>query len=307
MLVTNNTDQDYWFGPLHLPAGISQQITVDDTSSTSLYLTNDQVADAINNLSQFGSGKITCSSYALPFPRPTGVPQLLHGDGSPEGLVYASAGSLYMRRDVGSTGANGLYVKTTGITSSTGWQVYTVASAVSGLIQLYDSGYLAAPQPTLDTGAAGFSTAFTHLIVKLIARGDFGSGNVIVEMTFNGDTGPNYESDRMWVGQATAPAGGEDTGSYAVPLAGRAMPGAQGPADYFSVATIEIPFYAQPTANVYKSWTATSTGYSSQNYRVNGANGGWWNVAGTAISRITLTPASGNFVAGSRLMVYAYN
>lgn len=46
MLVTNQTTQDYWFGPLHLLAGVGQQLTVDDTSATSLYLADDAVADA---------------------------------------------------------------------------------------------------------------------------------------------------------------------------------------------------------------------------------------------------------------------
>ncbi len=41
MLVTNQTGADYWFGPLHLPGGVGQTLTVDDTSATSLYLTND--------------------------------------------------------------------------------------------------------------------------------------------------------------------------------------------------------------------------------------------------------------------------
>lgn len=31
MLVTNQTTQDYWFAPLHLAAGVGQQLTVDDT------------------------------------------------------------------------------------------------------------------------------------------------------------------------------------------------------------------------------------------------------------------------------------
>jgi hypothetical protein len=83
MLVTNQTTQDYWFGPLHLLGGVGQQLTVDDTSDTSLYLTDDTVADAINNL--YASGKITVSSAAAPFPRPTGMPETLNGDGSPEG------------------------------------------------------------------------------------------------------------------------------------------------------------------------------------------------------------------------------
>lgn len=125
MLVTNNTNQDYWFGPLHLPGGIGQTLTVDDTTETSLYLTSDVVADAINNLSNLG--KITCTSTASPFPRPTGTPELLHGDGSPEGIVYAGQGSMYMRRD--GTGPNSLYTKTTGISISTGWEAFSNAMA----------------------------------------------------------------------------------------------------------------------------------------------------------------------------------
>jgi hypothetical protein len=128
MLVTNQTAQDYWFGPLHLLSGVGQTLTVDDTSATSLYLTEDAVVDAINNL--YLSGKITVSSAAAPFPRPTGVPQLLHGDGSPEGLVFAPQGSVYMRRD--GTGANSLYTKTTGVTLNTGWENYTTTAVGPG-------------------------------------------------------------------------------------------------------------------------------------------------------------------------------
>ena len=118
MLVTNQTTQDIYLGPLHLGAGVGTQLTVDDTSATSLYLLDDSVADVLNNA--YNAGKITVSGEAQPFPRPTGVPQLLHGDGDPEGLVFAPQGSLYMRRD--GTGGNTLYVKTTGVTFNTGWQ-----------------------------------------------------------------------------------------------------------------------------------------------------------------------------------------
>lgn len=128
MLITNQTIQDYWFGPLHLTGGVGQTLTVDDTSETSLYLLEDAVADAINNL--YSSGKITVTGAAAPFPRPTGVPQLLHGDGSPEGLVYAPQGSMYMRRD--GTGANSLYTKTTGVTINTGWENYTTTAVGPG-------------------------------------------------------------------------------------------------------------------------------------------------------------------------------
>jgi hypothetical protein len=116
--ITNNTSQDYWFGPLHLPAS-AVGFVVDDTTETSLYLTDDSVADAINNLAATDPPLITVTGAASPFPRPTGMPQVLHGDGSPEGIHYAPQGSLFMRRDGGD--AWHLYVKTTAVIVNTGW------------------------------------------------------------------------------------------------------------------------------------------------------------------------------------------
>jgi microcystin-dependent protein len=129
MLVTNQTNSDIYFGPLHLGAGVGATLTVDDTTATSLYLTDDTVADALNNA--YNSGRIQVTSAAQPFPRPTGTPALLHGDGNPEGLVFAPQGSLYMRRDGLVTNGGGLYIKTTGITLSTGWIDVPTASGAS--------------------------------------------------------------------------------------------------------------------------------------------------------------------------------
>jgi hypothetical protein len=128
MHVTNLTSQDYWFGPLHLPGGGA--IDVDDTDDTSLYLNDDSVADAINTL--YASNKIQVTGYADPFPRATGTPEVLHGDGSPEGVVFAGQGSVYLRRDSGS-----IYTKKTGIHVNTGWAsiaqgAITTTSPLSG-------------------------------------------------------------------------------------------------------------------------------------------------------------------------------
>ncbi|MFL5908948.1 MAG: hypothetical protein ACJ768_00030 [Gaiellaceae bacterium] len=297
MHIVNNTNQDYWFGPLHLPA--SGTLDVDDTSSTSLYLTNDQVADAINNL--WAATKIGVTLQAQPFPRPTGVPQLLHGDGSPEGLVYASQGSLYMRRDAGN--ADGLYLKTSGITISTGWQAYTVASAVSGLVQLYDSGYISAAQATFDTGAAGFSTSFTHLLVKLIGRGDTASNNVQSKMTFNGDTGANYSQVDVSASSTTTTAeeySGTSPSTTPQTSIFHPIPAASSLAAWFGLNQIVLPFY---TGTFIKPYTIQKLGGPNL-YAASG--GGYWNST-TAINRIQIALATGNFAAGSRLMVYAYN
>ena len=118
MIITNQTSVAYWFGPMHLPSGSGQTLNLDDTTDTSLYLIDDTVADTVNTLYQ--SALILVTSAASPFPRPTGVPDVMHGIGSPQGMVYAPQGSLYLRRD--NPAVNSLYVKTTGVTYNTGWK-----------------------------------------------------------------------------------------------------------------------------------------------------------------------------------------
>lgn len=93
-------------------------LDLDDTSETSLYLLDDEVADSVNTL--YLSSNIAVDSAAEPFPRPTGSPLLLNGDGSPEGMVYAPQGSVYLRRD-SVLPVTSLYTKTTGVTQNTGW------------------------------------------------------------------------------------------------------------------------------------------------------------------------------------------
>jgi hypothetical protein len=146
MIITNQTASDYWFGPMHLPAGSGSTLNLDDTSDTSLYLIDDTVADQVNTLYQASPPLILVTSSATPFPRPTGTPDVLHGVGSPQALVYAPQGSLYLRRD--NPGANSLYVKTTGVTYNTGWQ-----SLTRGVLALAANS--AGATPAIDTDVYG--------------------------------------------------------------------------------------------------------------------------------------------------------
>jgi hypothetical protein len=156
MTVTNLTPEDYWFGPLHLPANGS--LVVDITTNASLYLTNDAVADALNSLYNNSPAKINVTNPPVPFPRPTGVPALLHGSGSPEGGVFAAQGSTYMRRD--NTGsANSLYAKTTGVTISTGWEAVG-GGTVGRVAGIYDLNTSTTETSLISGSAAGSQTGF---------------------------------------------------------------------------------------------------------------------------------------------------
>jgi microcystin-dependent protein len=176
MLITNLTPQDYWFGPLHLPAGNGSTLTVDDTSATSLYLNDDGVADAINTLYAALPPLITVSGQAQPFPRATGVPSILHGDGSPEGIVYAGQGSIYMRRD--NTGGTQLYQKSSGIHLNTGWIGFAgaVVTTPTGAISAF--GGVTAPLGWLICdGSAVSRTTYSDLFAALGSGAYFGNGD----------------------------------------------------------------------------------------------------------------------------------
>ena len=163
MVVTNQTAADYWFGPLHLKAGVGQTLVVDDRTDTSLYLYDDEVADPLNNL--FLAGKVTVSGAASPFPRPTGEAEVLRGDGSPEGRVFAPQGSGYLRRD--TTGAaNAFYVKTTGVAVSTGWDSIAgeLVGSVTGTYDLVSS----TTETSLISGAVASSTTGFRIPAKTI-------------------------------------------------------------------------------------------------------------------------------------------
>lgn len=174
MLITNLTPQDYWFGPLHLPAGNGSTLNVDDTSATSLYLNDDSVADAINTLYAQSPQLITVTGAAVPFPRATGTPTILHGDGSPEGIVYAGQGSIYMRRD--NTGGTQLYQKTTGIHLNTGWIGFAgaVVTTPTGAITAF-GGTLAPTGWLICDGSAVSRTTYSDLFAAVGTS--FGSGD----------------------------------------------------------------------------------------------------------------------------------
>lgn len=199
MIITNLTDVDYWFGPMHLLPGHGQTLNLDDTSDTSLYLLNDEVADAVNTL--YLSSNITVSSAASPFPRPTGTPSLLHGDGSPQGMVYAPQGSLYMRRD-SVHASTGLYTKTTGVTQNTGW-ISVIAPAMEFIEEI-----------TLGTAASSITfesipQSYSHLKIVASLLAPYGTPDPTeLYLSVNG-----YSSDNdFYLYQATHSAGSSVSG-----------------------------------------------------------------------------------------------
>jgi hypothetical protein len=188
MVITNQTSQDYWFGPFHLRAGVGQTLTLDDTTENSLYLRDDSLANAIRDADV--AGVIQVSPSSKPYPRPTGSPELLFNTGSPEDSIYAHQGSVYLRSD-STDPKTGLYFKTTTCNENTGWE--TVGSYsytdLTGLLSITvhgtsnvptvvsSSGYRIDQAPISDWGsipAATFSMCTFSIVLS--DTGD-GTGN----------------------------------------------------------------------------------------------------------------------------------
>ena len=97
MLVTNQTSQDYWFGPLHLLAGVGQTLTVDDTTATSLYWPT--MPSRMRLTTSIYRPRSRSRAPRRRFRGRQACPKCCTENGSPEGLHYAPQGSLYMRGD----------------------------------------------------------------------------------------------------------------------------------------------------------------------------------------------------------------
>ncbi|MGH9919768.1 MAG: hypothetical protein ACRD6W_13000, partial [Nitrososphaerales archaeon] len=204
MLITNNTNVPYWFGPMYLPPGSGSTLMIDDTSDTGLYLIDDEVAEAVNTLALASPALITVTPGSnSPYPRPTGTPTVLHGNGSPNGLIYAPQGSLFLRRD-SSAASNALYTKTTSIDLSTGWQSVTfptpsgtsfpatpndgdeytyVADSTSGVFWRFS--YYAAGSYWAFIGGPPLSAA--HATVQGIQSSSYTTINPSITLPFSGD------------------------------------------------------------------------------------------------------------------------
>jgi len=227
MIITNLTDTDYWFGPMRLAA--NGTLDLDDTLDTSLYLLNDEVADAVNTL--YLSSNITVTGYATPFPRPTGTPSLLHGDGSPEGLVYAPQGSLYMRRD-STHPSTGLYTKTTGVTVNTGW-FPVIAPAMEMLQEI-----TVASGGTATINFDPIPQSFSHLkiIANLEKNGSADDANLLLTVNGTG-AGPNQYCSQLTV------SNGSDVTGYPSSLVGAAYVGLVPATPYAGATEITLAGY----------------------------------------------------------------
>jgi hypothetical protein len=153
------------------------------------------------------------------------------------------------------------------------------------------------------TGAVTFSSlgSYTHLKIVYSARGTQAATSTAIDITVNSDTGANYDRQRMSAANTTVSAaeslGQTNMNRMVVAAAANAPSGACGAG--------EITFYDYRGTTFHKAVIALDrwvTATASGGFNTETTAGNWRSTA--AITSITLTLQSGNYVSGSKFSLY---
>jgi hypothetical protein len=172
-----------------------------------------------------------------------------------------------------------------------------INAAGGAMTQLYDniaSGAIASWDVT------GISQAYNHLMILLMGRGDTAATSVGAQLRFNNDSAAGKYTSQYVYGFGGSAAGVFIGGTF---LNLPEFSAATSDAGACSAETIHVPSYTQTT--FHKSITLTV--YNPRTYgsgsEIGFSGGGAWKDT-SAINRVTIFPATGNFVTGSRLTIY---
>lgn len=176
--------------------------------------------------------------------------------------------------------------------------IVTAAEMKKSMGAIYDS--------TAGIAVASFDitsivATYAHLRIEYYLRGDTAAASTNVLLRCNNDASAIYQWQNVYGSGATA---GAQEGLAVTSINCGNCPANTAGANMFGTGVVDIPHYAGAT-NMKGVETVTG-------YRTGGATGngttlhatGWW-ASGAAINRITILPGAGNFVAGSRVTVYA--
>ena len=197
-----------------------------------------------------------------------------------------------------------LFFKSTGlfIIEDTGSTVGPmISSAGAGAVTLITDTTVAG-SPAANFDFTSISGSYKHLRLYVQGRSnDSSSGFMAINMTFNNDTGANYDWQRITTttGSVAAAASAGQTSARI----GLTLGDTSAAANNAGGTIIEIPNYAatvfnknaQGAGHEFAS-TSTTLFLSETNYMT------WRNTA--AITRVTLTPNAGSWKIGSRATLY---
>ena len=147
----------------------------------------------------------------------------------------------------------------------------------------------------------GISGTFNHLMIVGYLRGDTAAVTVGVVLRMNNDSAANYDEQRITGAQATA-AAAEGIGGTQSTIG--IVPANSATAAYFGAVWAIIPSYLNATGDkpVVSPFSEASSNVTGG--QLVGVASGKWRTTATPITRLTVLPGAGKFVAGSHLSVY---
>lgn len=177
--------------------------------------------------------------------------------------------------------------------------IFSGGGGGAGIGTVLYSQTLSGSAANLDSGT--FATSLHLLQIFAYVRGTQAASTVNAQVTFNGDTGANYDYMVSGGQNVTPSAGNVLAGTAWLP----AVIAANGLAGNFSALTIVMPQYAGTTgrkaANVLCGAPDAS---AAANMIVQTLQGVYRSTS--PVSRVTITPSAGQWAAGSSLVVIGF-
>jgi hypothetical protein len=141
---------------------------------------------------------------------------------------------------------------------------------------------------------SGIDQSYDHLEIIGDFRADAAAAYRQVRIIFNNDTGSNYQTLTNWLDEVAY-----STGNYSSYFR---LDSPADSADSGMFGQVFCTIYDYTKTDRYKSLLGKSLIYETATVLGQEVNGGWWKNT-DAINRITISPESGNYIAGSRLQI----
>jgi hypothetical protein len=172
------------------------------------------------------------------------------------------------------------------------------AAGGAGAYDLLETQVLASSAASVTFTGLGAYSDYQHLQIRLVGATDAYSG---FGLRFNGDTGANYASHRLY-GNGGSVGSSASTSSTRI-IAVNGLPDeTRDTSNIFGAAVIDILDFSNSSKNTTTRNLAGNGVYTD--YQLIGLFSGLWNNTNAVTSINLFDPSAGNFVTGSRFSLY---
>lgn len=211
-------------------------------------------------------------------------------------VILSSAAGAAAWGQVNSGASCGDATHAVNFTAGTGFGCQTLSGGGSGALTLISS---LTPSGTGVATFTAITSAYTDLVLVVRGRSTAAATGVGTTITFNSDTGANYDSTGDQINNVDQVIGGANASGLTL----HGLPAANAPAGASGYDEYTIYLYSGSTFfKTVFSMSGQTQGSGQVNIYSQKGYGQWRNTA--SVTRIDATLTSGNFVAGSTVSLY---